>query len=193
MRLAILDDGHSLGVRFLFRFITFVSRQPVPEILKLVKYRADFFGKPMSALVQRAMRGSSVWSVGDRELMAAVISQANASRYCVAAHSAVAALAYHDAARVAAILANPEGAPITEPLRATLSMLMKLAQAHHVDAEDMRILLAAGASRAQIEDALAIGFAFNIINRLADAFEFSIPDAKAFAYGAQFLLSRGYQ
>jgi uncharacterized peroxidase-related enzyme len=193
MRLAILDSGHPLGIRLLFRFIAFASRQPVPEVLKLVKYRADFFGKPMSALLQRAMRGPSVWSVGDRELMAAVISQANACRYCVAAHSAVAALAYHDEARVATILANPEGAPIADPLRTTLSMLTKLAQTHDVDAEDMRMLFAAGASRAQIEDAVSIAFAFNIINRLADAFGFSIPDARGFASGARFLLSRGYR
>jgi uncharacterized peroxidase-related enzyme len=161
--------------------------------VKLVKYRADFFGKPMSALAQRAMRGPSAWSVGDRELMAAVIAQANACRYCVAAHSAVAALAYHDEARVAAVLANPDAAPIAEPLRATLAMLTKLTHKHHVTAEDMGMLLAAGASRAHIEDALAVGFAFNIINRLADAFEFPIPDASAFATSARFLLTRGYR
>ena len=193
MRLASLDYGHSLGNRLLFRFIGLASRQPVPGIVKLVKYRANFFGEPMSALAQRAMRGPSVWSVGDRELMAAVIAQANACRYCVAAHSAVAALAYHDEARVAAVLSNPEAAPIAEPLRTTLSMLTKLAHAHHVDAGDMRMLFAAGASRAHIEDALAVGFAFNIINRLADAFEFPIPDAKAFAASARFLLTRGYR
>jgi uncharacterized peroxidase-related enzyme len=194
MRLAILDYGHSLGNRLLFHFIAFASRQPVPGIVKLMKYRADFFGKPMSALAQRAMRGPSAWSVGDRELMAAVIAQANACRYCVAAHSAVAALAYHDdEARVAAVLANPVAAPIAEPLRATLSMLTKLTHTHHVTAEDMSMLLTAGASRAHIEDALAVSFAFNIINRLADAFAFPIPDAEAFAASARFLLSRGYR
>lgn len=120
--------------------------------------------------------------------MAAVISQANACRYYVAAPSAVAALAYHDEARAAAILANPDVAPIAQPLRVTLSMLTKLAQAHHVDADDdMRMLLAAGASRAQIEDARAIGFAFNIINRFAEAFEFPVTDANAVAVGVRFL------
>jgi hypothetical protein len=72
-------------------------------------------------------------------------------------------------------------------------MLTKLAHAHHVDAEDVRMMLAAGASCPQIEDALAIGFASNIINRLADAFEFPVPDANALAAGARFLLARGYR
>ena len=147
----------------------------------------------MAALAQCAMCGPSFWSVGDGELMAAIISQANECRYCVATHSAVAALAYHDEARVAAVLADPEAAPVAEPLRATLSMLTTLAHAHHVNAEDMRVLFAAGACRAQMEDALAIGFAFNITNGLADAFQFPIPDAKAFEVGARFLLNRGYR
>jgi hypothetical protein len=48
-------------------------------------------------------------------------------------------------------------------------------------------------SREQIEDALAICFAFNTINRLADAFEFSVPGPNAFAAGARYLLARGYR
>ena len=70
MRLAILDSGHSVGTKALFAFIRAVSRQPVPEVVKLVKYRPDFFGTPMQRVVQQAMRGPSAWSIGDRELMA---------------------------------------------------------------------------------------------------------------------------
>ena len=39
----------------------------------------------------------------------------------------------------------------------------------------MRAVLAAGVSRQQIEDALAVCFSFNTIGRLADAFGFSFP------------------
>jgi FAD/FMN-containing dehydrogenase len=46
-------------------------------------------------------------------------------------------------------------ATIGEPLRTTLLMLGKLTREHMVDADDMRAVLAAGASRRQIEDALA--------------------------------------
>jgi hypothetical protein len=72
-------------------------------------------------------------------------------------------------------------------------MLAKLTREHTVDADDMRVLLAAGVSRQQIEDALAVGFAFNTIDRLADAFAFFVPGAKAFEAGAKFLLARGYR
>jgi hypothetical protein len=42
-------------------------------------------------------------------------------------------------------------------------MLGKLTREHAVDANDMRAVLAAGASRQQIEDALAVCFSFHVI------------------------------
>jgi hypothetical protein len=72
-------------------------------------------------------------------------------------------------------------------------MLRKLAREQSVDVDDMRAVLAAGASREQIEDALAVGFAFNTIGRLANAFGFSVPGSKAFESGAKYLLARGYR
>jgi hypothetical protein len=81
MRLAILDSGHSLGTKALFALIRVVSRQPVLDVIKLVKYRADFYGMPMGAVTHEAMRGPSRWSVGDRELMAAFVSKMNACEF----------------------------------------------------------------------------------------------------------------
>ena len=77
MRLAILDSGHSLGTKALFAFIRAVSRQPVPDIVKLACYRADFSSTLAKKLAHEAMRGPSAWSVGDRELMAAFVSKMN--------------------------------------------------------------------------------------------------------------------
>ena len=193
MRLTILDSGHRFGTKVLFAIIRAVSRQPTPEVVKLIMYRPDFFGAHMKAVTHEAMRGPSQWSVGDRELMAALVSKASGCEYCIKAHTAVSVRAYHDEAKVSATLSNRETAPIEEPLRATLRMLDKLTREHAIGAEDMRAVLAAGASRAQIEDALAVCFAFNVMNRLADTFGFSVPEAKAFEAGAKFLLARGYR
>ncbi len=193
MRLAILDSGHGFWTKALFAFIRAVSRQPTPEPFKLIAYRPDFFGTHSRKLTHEAMRGSSAWSVGDRELMAAFVSTANECEYCIKAHSAVSAKAYQDATKVSATLSDLETAPIGEPLRATLRLLRKLTIEHSVDAEDMRAVLVAGASREQVEDALAVAFAFNTTNRLADAFRFSVPGSEAFEAGAKFLLARGYR
>lgn len=193
MRLQILDSGHSFGTKILFALIRTVSRQPVLDVVKVVKYRADFYGNPMSAVTQEAMRGPSTWSVGDRELMAAVVAKTNECEFCVKAHSAVAQKAYGDSKNIAELLADLNSAAIEEPLRATLLMLGKLTREHTVNAEDMRAVLAAGASRHQIEDALAVCFSFNVIGRLADGFGFSIPSQEAFDAGAKYLLARGYR
>jgi AhpD family alkylhydroperoxidase len=125
--------------------------------------------------------------------MAAFVSKINQCEYCTKAHSAVSAEAYHDEARVSAVLSDLETAAIEEPLRATLQMLRKVTLDSIVDSLDMRAVLAAGVSREQIEDALAVCFAFNTMNRLADTFEFFVPGPEAFAAGAKFLLARGYR
>src|ERR671918_47338 len=137
MRLAILDKGHSLGVKVFFAFLRAVSGLPVPDAVKLKRYRPDFYGTPMRMLTQVAMRGPSAWSVGDRELMGAVVSQTNRCEVCPNTHAAVASLAYRDKAKVAAVLANVETAPIDEPLRATLRVLRKLTREHTVSPDDM--------------------------------------------------------
>jgi uncharacterized peroxidase-related enzyme len=193
VRLAVLDSGHTLATKLLFALIRFASRQPTPEPLKLVAYRPDFFGSRMKLITHEAMRGSSAWSVGERELMAAVVSKANACEYCVRAHAAVSTRALGSGEQVSAALENVDSAPLSEPLRATLRLLRKLARERSVGADDMRAVLAAGASRAQVVDALAVGFAFGVTNRLADAFGFAIPGADAFEAGARYLLARGYK
>lgn len=193
MRLRILDNGHNFGTKALFALIQMLSRQQVLDVVKLVKYRPDFYGTPMSEITQEAMRGPSPWSIGDRELMAAYIANTNQCEFCTKTHTAVAERAYHGGKQVFAVLSTLDAAEVQEPLRATLLMLGKLSSQHRVDAGDMREVLAAGASPEQIEDALAVCFAFNVIGRLADAFEFFIPSREALDAGAKYLLSRGYR
>jgi AhpD family alkylhydroperoxidase len=193
MRLAILDNGHSFCMKIFFALIRAASRLPVPDAVKLNRYRPDFYGMPMRIVTQVAMRGPSAWSVGDRELMGAFVSKMNGCEVCMKTHAGVAALAYDDEAKVCATLADIETAPIQEPLRATLRMLCKLASARAVDTEDMKAVLAAGVSREQIEDALAVCFTFNTVDRLSRSFGFIVAGPKAFAAGARFLLVRGYR
>jgi AhpD family alkylhydroperoxidase len=193
MRLRILDSGHGFGTKVLFALIRTVSRQPVLDVVKLVKYRPDFYGGPMSGVTQSVMRGLSTWSVGDCELMAAFVAKTNQCEFCTMAHAAVAQRAYRDRKDVSALLSDFDTVGIEEPLRATLLMLGKLTREHSVDADDMRAVLAAGASRQQIEDALEVCFSFNVIGRLADAFGFFVPDPEAFEAGAKYLLARGYR
>lgn len=193
MRLAILDRGHSVPMKGKFAVIRAVSGLPVPDAVKTNRYRPDFYGTPMRVLTQEALRGPSAWSVGDRELMGASVSQMNRCEVCTKTHAGVAALAYQDDAKVAATLADLETAPIAEPLRVTMRMLRKLTRDQAVNADAMRAVLAAGVSREQIEDALAVCFTFNVVDRLSRTFGWVVSSAQAFEAGSKFLLAHGYR
>jgi hypothetical protein len=53
-------------------------------------------------------------------------------------------------------------------------------------------VLAAGVSAQQIEDALAVGCAFDTTDRLANAFAFDLLSPDGYEAGARYLLKRGY-
>jgi hypothetical protein len=81
MRLGILDSGHTFGMKVQFVLIRLLSGFPAPDVLKTLRYRPEFFGRHMNRVFQEVMRGPSEWSVGDRELMAAFVSKANACEF----------------------------------------------------------------------------------------------------------------
>ncbi len=193
MRLDILNRGYGTGTKILFAVIRLMSGHPLPDAAKLVFYRPDFYGARAKEFTHEAMRGPSAWSVGDRELMAAYVSKVNESAFCVGAHTATASQAYRDGPRVAAALTDLESAPVEEPLRSTLRMLGKLTGEGKLSADDMREVLAAGASPRQVRDALAVCTAFNVTDRLADAFGFEVLSPEGFQSGARYLLKRGYR
>jgi alkylhydroperoxidase family enzyme len=94
---------------------------------------------------------------------------------------------------VTAVLADLDSAPIEEGLRATLRMLGKLTTEGTVSVDDIRAVLSDGVSPQQIEDALAVSFAFNTTDRLANAFAFEVLSREGFEAGAKYLLKRGYR
>ena len=91
-------------------------------------------------------------------------------------------------------LIDPEAVDLPAKVKAALALLTKVTRDHAaVTAADIRPLLAAGVTRQGVVDALMVGYAFNIITRMADTFEFDIPDARGFALSAKRLLSHGYK
>jgi uncharacterized peroxidase-related enzyme len=191
MRLRILDHGHRWHTKAIMALIRVFSGHPVVDAVKLAFYRPDFYGG--GPLTHEAMRGHSDWSIGDRELMAAYVSKANECPFCVSAHRATSSMWYGDETKVAATLTDLDAAPIDESLRATLRMLGKLAEQNSIEADDIRAVLDASVSPQQIRDALAVSLAFNITDRLANAFGFDVATPEAMNAGARFLLKRGYR
>lgn len=78
-------------------------------------------------------------------------------------------------------------------LRAALGFLEKLTlEPDRVDADDIAALRRAGLDDAAIEDAIHVCAIFNTLDRVADALDFDVPGADAFAESAGVLLERGY-
>lgn len=78
-------------------------------------------------------------------------------------------------------------------MRTTLALLEKLTLTPAaVGPEDIAPVRAAGVSEQAIEDAMVVCALFNIIDRLADAFEVEIPSKEGFARTGERLLAMGY-
>lgn len=94
---------------------------------------------------------------------------------------------------VAAVLADWRTAPINEKLRATLGFLEKVTQSPaEVGPADLLPLQAVGVSQQAIREALYVAFLFNVMDRLADAFDFDLPDAQGVKKYGQILYFLGY-
>jgi uncharacterized peroxidase-related enzyme len=100
---------------------------------------------------------------------------------------------YHDEALVCAVLADPATAPIPERLRAMLRFVGKLTlEPTAIGAGDVRALREVGLDDAAIEEAVYAATMFNVIDRLADAFDFRPNDAAGQRWVARILLKVGY-
>lgn len=94
---------------------------------------------------------------------------------------------------VQAVLDDWRTAPVEPKLRSALAFLEKLTlDPASVTRDDVEPMRAQGLSDAAIEDAIHVCTLFNIYDRLADSFEFDIPDEHGFAMSATMLLKRGY-
>jgi alkylhydroperoxidase family enzyme len=93
----------------------------------------------------------------------------------------------------ARVLQDYRTAPMDEKLRATLAYLEKVTLApEQVTAGDARTALAAGASPTALAQALDVLFAFNIMDRLADAMGWEVSTQEEFRKWGAVLLKRGY-
>lgn len=192
MRLPEVDRGDGFGIRLLIAFISLVSGMRLPDAARVALYHKNFFGRPMGAWTQAAMRGPSVWSVGERELMAAMVAKWNSCPFCVGAHGAVAARTM-ERSLVDAVLADYHAAPISACLKSALAFLEIMTQRPgDLSSEHARATLGSGVAAGALEDAIAVGALFNIITRYANVLDFVVPSGKAFDRAAGMLLKRGY-
>ena len=92
-----------------------------------------------------------------------------------------------------AVLDDYRTAPIPEKLRLMLEFLEKLTLTpEDLDPKDTVALRAAGVSESAMREAIYTAVMFNLIDRLADTFQFNLLRPEEYAKQAQILLKRGY-
>ena len=77
MRLECVESGHDATEAQALDLIRTQRGTEPPDVLKTLHYRPELFGRPYSEALDLAMRGSSDWSAGERELFAAFVSSLN--------------------------------------------------------------------------------------------------------------------
>lgn len=193
MRLAEIERGDRLRTRALIRIISTVSGARLPDAARVAFYHKGYVGAALAEWMHAVMRGPSGWTVGERELMAAMVAHWNSCTFCVGAHRAIAVRGVEPAI-VDACLADYRTAPISAPLRVTLIFLETMTlRPDDLQASHAQDAMDTGVSRAQLADAAAVASLFNIVTRYADALDFTIPTEAEFDKAAGMLLKRGYR
>jgi uncharacterized peroxidase-related enzyme len=194
MLLNQVDLSGRVNDRLLLRMISWASgkRRRGRSTFRANLNHQVYFGASMGAWTQAAMRGPSAWSIGERELMAALVSKWNTCACCADVHSVVAATDLGEAS-VDAVLADYSSAPISAGLKATLAFLetMTLRPAE-LSEWDARSVLDSGVSEQSLADAIAVGTVFNLITKYVNALSFTIPTPHKLRRVTDVLARSGY-
>jgi len=192
VKLERVNTGHALLAKMKLGVLGVVAGGRAPDVLRLLLYRPEYFGKPFMEYVNAVLRGPSGFTPGERELFAAYVSKLNRCEFCYGSHFAVAARALGQEA-VEAALENPEGAKIEERLKAAMSFLAVLTEhPGEISGADVQRARQRGLFKSDIEELVHLCTIFCTMNALADALGFQVPAAESFARMAGPLLKHGY-
>jgi uncharacterized peroxidase-related enzyme len=166
----------------------------VPGIRSAMTFRPET-AEPLCLLAERLLRDDNTLSRGERELIAAYVSNLNDCRYCQTSHGAYAAAQLDGGADlVEHVKRDLAGAPISEKLRALLVIAGKVQSGgKSVTEEDVAHAREHGATDVEIHDTVLIAAAFCMYNRYVDGLATWTPtDPAVYAQMAERMVEHGY-
>jgi AhpD family alkylhydroperoxidase len=188
MRPAVLEHGHRLRAKMFIRLVRLLSGQRMDPVAQMALYRPQFFGDPVLTLCAEVLRGPSYWSAAEREYFAVFTSRLNECPFCVRIHT--------ETTRVESVGAIDAGdsTSIRPEAAAMLPLLEKVTLTpDQVASADIDAVRTAGVPDEAIVDALHVNVIFNIMNRLANAFDFSWDSEQHVRIGAQVIHRVSYR
>jgi len=166
----------------------------LPGIAGLFHYRPETAG-PLSALAETLLRAPNTLSRGERELIAAYVSNLNECKFCASSHSAFAAAQLPEGMNiVSSVCSDLDRAEVSPKMLALLRVAGKVRQSGKaVTVADVEAARDAGASDVEIHDTVLIAAAFCMFNRYVDGLAATAPDDPAvYAMSAEFIVTHGY-
>jgi alkylhydroperoxidase family enzyme len=182
MRLSILDHGHRRRARLFLTVTAAMSRVDSPDIVKMLLYRPGFLTRPLLELTTSAMRGPSYWTAGEREYLAMCNAQLHQCPFCIDTHAELTRIASQGDI-------DPENPASARPeLRAVRGFLDTLTRTpDRADATGI-----AGLPEHAVLEALHVNLVWNIVDRLANAFGFTLREGQLHS-GTRALHRYGYR
>ncbi len=166
----------------------------VPGIRSLVMYRPDT-GQHLYALAQALLRNESPLSEAERELIATFVSTENDCHFCAGSHAAAARFLFgQDKALVDQVLADYQTAPISDKLKALLTIARRVQQdARTVADELVATARQQGATDRDIHDTVLIAAAFCMCIRFVDGLATWAPEnSELYKFRATKIAEYGY-
>lgn len=166
----------------------------LPGISGLMAQRPDT-GAPLTQLAETLLRGDSPLTRGERELIAAYVSHLNSTPFCARSHGAFAAAQLEGGADVVgAVLADPEGAPVSALLKSLLRIAAEVRDgARPVSDEAVRAARAEGATDTHLHDTVLIAAAFCMYNRYVSGLATDAAlDPAYYDVAADIIVNHGY-
>jgi AhpD family alkylhydroperoxidase len=180
MLLRQIERGARFNHRLLRRFVCSASAMRLRGAARVAGKKKALLGISLGAWTHAAMRGPSAWSVGERELMAAMVAKWSACAFCTELHGAAAAR-HMSRASVDAVLCDYRSAPVSEGLKVTLAFLeIMTLRPRQLEAYANEVL-GSGISIETLIDAIEICVVSKLISRYANALDFALPSTTAFA------------
>jgi len=156
-----------------------LNNENLPGIVGLLDYRPET-AKPLADLAETLLRGASSLTPGERELIAASVSNWNNCHFCFSSHGASAAA--HLNASIDLLDDIKNGLADIE-LSPKIKKLLNIAHnvqlgGRQVTREDIDQAREAGATDIEIHDTVLIAAAFCMYNRYADGLGTWAPEEK---------------
>jgi uncharacterized peroxidase-related enzyme len=166
-----------------------------PGIIAGMMYRPET-AEPLNLLAEVLLRGDEhPLPPGEREIIAAYVSNLNDCLFCQSSHSAFAAAQVDGGMPlVEQVKADPETAPISDKLRALLRIAAQVQQSGRaVTGEAVAAARDEGATDLEIHDTVLIAAAFCMYNRYVDGLgTFAPADPAAYEETARNIVENGY-